>query len=179
MKQRRLISPYNDYLALLGLFVACLLTFACFGAGRQIVAEQSQPEFSYDEAYEIALKSAEEMCQEAKKVNPYNFPAIVKLGTSKSRNIITVFYQFDPVAGSVGTKPPETGEIVAKSFVPHFGAEFYLHIKLLKQGDKAQGVKVTVTQMKGVKKEIFDQEMENLKNYYLGFLNKYWQEKTR
>jgi len=179
MEKRKLTESLKIFLALLGLLVTCLLSFACFGAGRQIVVEQTYPELSYDDAYEKALKSAEEMCQEAKKVNPYNFPVIVKIGTSKSRNIITVSYQYDPVAGSVGTKPPETGEIVAKSFVPHFGAEFYLHIKLIKQADKARGVKVTVTQMKGVKKDVFDQEMENLKSYYLSFLSKYWSEKAR
>lgn len=153
----------------LSLFFIC-----CFGAGRQLVINEPMASVSYDQAWEIALNSAREMCEEGKKINPYNFPVLVSLGTSKSRNVITLKYDFDPAAGSIGTEPPNAAELIAKKFVPRFGAEFYIHIKLIKSGQQINGVKIEVTQMKGIKKEEFDREAERVKDYYLQFLKKNW-----
>ena len=49
-----------------------------------------------------------------------------------------------------------------------------MHIRLIKEGDVVRSLKVEVTQMKGVKKEEFVREAENLKNYYLGFIRRMW-----
>lgn len=153
----------------LSLFFIC-----CFGAGSQLAINESMASVSYDQAWEIALNSAREMCEEGKKINPYNFPVLVSIGTSKSRNVITMKYDFDPAAGSIGTEPPNAAELIAKKFVPRFGAEFYVHIKLIKSGQQINGVKIEVTQMKGIKKEEFDREAERVKDYYLQFLKKNW-----
>ncbi|MGC8810167.1 MAG: hypothetical protein ACP5Q3_07950 [bacterium] len=150
------------------------LLIGCLGAGRNLVVEERVNALPFERAWEIALVSAEQMCEQAKKINPYNFPVIVSLGTSKTRNIITLRYDYDPEAGSVGKTPPNAGKVLAKQFVPHFGAQYYVHIKLIRQDDRATGVEVEVTQMKGVKKEKFEQEAENLKDYYLSFLRKNW-----
>lgn len=151
-----------------------MVLVCCFGAGRQLVTQEQVAPLSFDQAWEVALTSARQMCEEAKKANPYNFPIIVSLGTSKSRNVITIKYDYDPAAGSVGTEPPNASELAAKQFVPRFGAEYYIHIRLVKSGQQVSGVKVEVTQMKGVKKEEFDREAEKLKEYYLSFLKKNW-----
>jgi len=155
------------------LFIPWLL-IGCLGVGRNLIIEEPFNTLPFDRAWEIALLSAEQMCEEAKKVNPYNFPVIVSIGTSKIRNIITLRYDYDPVAGSIGKIPPDAGKVLTKQFVPHFAAQYYVHIKLIKQGDQATGVKIEVTQVKGVKKKEFDQEAENLKNYYFTFLRKNW-----
>lgn len=129
---------------------------------------------SYDRAWDLALQSAQQMCEEGKRVNHYNFPFLVSLGTSKSRRVITIKYDYDPAAGSVGTTPPNAEELIAKQFVPRFGAEFYMHIRLVKKGDEVRRIRVEVTQMKGINKEEFVREAENLKNYYLSFLRQKW-----
>ncbi len=151
-----------------------MVLVCCFGAGRQLVTQEPMTALSFDQAWDVAMASARQMCEEAKKINPYNFPIIVSLGTSRSRNVITIKYDYDPAAGSVGTEPPNAEELVAKQFVPRFGAEYYVHIRLVKTGQQVSGVKVEVTQMKGVKKEEFDREAEKLKEYYLSFLKKNW-----
>jgi len=130
----------------------------CLGVGRNLIIEEPFKALPFDRAWEIALLSAEQMCEEGKKINPYNFPVLVKIGTSKTRNIITLRY----------------GKVLAKQFVPHFAAKYYVHIKLIKQDDRATGVQIEVTQMKGVKKKELDQEAENVKNYCLCFLRKNW-----
>lgn len=97
------------------------------------------------------------------------------MGTSKSRGVITLRYRFDPESGSGCRKPPETiSSFTKRVFFPHFGAEFFMHIRFVKEGDVAKGVKIETTQMKGVKKEVFDREMENLKNSYMEYLKRYW-----
>ncbi|CUS79087.1 hypothetical protein JGI3_01075 [Candidatus Kryptobacter tengchongensis] len=152
-----------------------LTFFSCLGVGTRLTLTESFETIPYDEAFEIALKSAKEMQEECSKTNPFNFPVIVSLGTSKSRGVITVHYRFDPEAGSVCTKPPESISSLAKrTFVPHFAAEFYMHIRFLKEGDIAKGVKIEITQSKGVKKKVFEEEMDNLRKAYLSYLKKYW-----
>ncbi|MGB9715805.1 MAG: hypothetical protein ACPL1G_05305 [Thermodesulfovibrionales bacterium] len=157
-------------------FLLCIpwLLIGCLGAGRSLVVEERVKALPFERAWEIALNSAKQMCEQAKKINPYNFPVIVSLGTSKARYIITLRYDYDPEAGSIGKTPPNAGKVLAKQFVPHFGAQYYVHIKLITQDEQATGIKVEVTQMKGVKKEKFDLEAENLKEYYLSFLRKNW-----
>ncbi|HEK84749.1 MAG: hypothetical protein ACPLZD_06265 [Candidatus Saccharicenans sp.] len=164
-----MVSQKMFIITALSLFLIC-----CFGAGRQLVIDEPVAPVSYDQAWEIALNSAREMCEEGKKINPYNFPVLVSLGTSKSRDVITLRYDFDPAAGSIGTEPPNAAELIAKKFVPRFGAEFYIHIKLIKSGQQVNGVKIEVTQMKGVKKEEFDREADKVKDFYLQFLKKNW-----
>lgn len=147
---------------------------SCLGAGRSITFQENIKHISYDQVFEVALKSAEKMCEECKKINPFNFPVLVSLGTSKSRGIITLHYQFDPEAGSLCTQPPpEVSAMAKRIFVPRFGAEFYMHIKIIRDKDKATGINIQVTQSKGIKKEIFDREMERLKSVYQSYLNKY------
>uniref|UniRef100_A0A7V4N406 Uncharacterized protein n=1 Tax=Thermodesulfobacterium geofontis TaxID=1295609 RepID=A0A7V4N406_9BACT len=123
------------------LFMPCLL-IDCLSVGRNFIIEESFNTLPFDRTWEIALLNAEQMCEKAKKINPYNFPVIVSLGTSKTMNIITLRYDYDPTAGSIGKIPPEAGKILAKQFVPHFAAQYYVHIKLIKQGDQATGVKI-------------------------------------
>ncbi len=149
--------------------------FSCVGAGRNIVSKEPFPFIPYDRAFDLALKAANEMHEECSKINPINFPTVVSMGTSKSRGVITLQYRFDPEAGSLCRKPPEAITSFAKRvFVPHFGAEFFMHIRFIKEGEVAKGVTIEVTQMKGVKKEVFDREGENLKNFYIEYLRRFW-----
>lgn len=146
---------------------------SCLGAGRSITFQENIRHMSYDQVFEAALKSAEKMSEECKKINPFNFPVLVSLGTNKSRGIITLHYQFDPKAGSLCTQPPfEVSDIAKRIFIPRFGAEFYMHIKIIKEKDKATGINIQVTQTKGIKKEIFDREMERLRDVYQTYLVK-------
>lgn len=146
---------------------------SCLGVGKSITIEETFKPLPYDRAFDIALSSAEKMCEECKKINPFNFPVIVSLGTSKSRGVITIHYKFDPEAGSLCTKPPlDTSSFAKRTFVPHFGAEFYMHIRIIKEQDKATGLNIEVTQSKGVKKEVFEKEMEKLRDVYRSYLNK-------
>lgn len=152
-----------------------LILISCLGVGKSLVLEEIWEPISYDRAYEIALESARQMHEECRRINAINYPVIGSLGTSKSRGVITIYYKFDPEAGSICTKPPESvSSFIKETFVPHFGAEFYMHIRFLKEDDTAKGVKIEVTQTKGIKKEIFENEMENLKGVYLSYLKKQW-----
>lgn len=161
------------------LLITIIFIFAltsCLGVGSKVVSQGDfRSPLPYDKAFELSLKAAEEMVEECKKVNPFNFPVLVSLGTSKSRGVITMHYRYDPEAGSVYTRPPMDATSVAKRvFVPHFAAEFYMHIRFQREGDTARGLQIEVTQMKGVKKEIFDEEMQKLRTVYLEFLKRYW-----
>lgn len=148
---------------------------SCLGAGRIIVLSEPFEPIPYDKAFDLALESAKEMQEQCQRINAFNYPVVVALGTSKSRGVITMHYRFDPEAGSVCTKPPESITSLAKRiFVPRFAAEFYMHIRFLKEGDIAKGVKIEVMQSKGVKKEVFDNEMKNLRNVYLSYLKMRW-----
>jgi len=157
------------------MIVISSLIFSCLGIGKIITSEEFLIEIPYDQAFDLALESAKEMQEKCKIINVFNFPVIVSLGTSKSREVITVHYKYDPEAGSVCIKPPESLESMGKRvFVPHFGAEFYMYIRFLKEGNMAKGVKIEVTQYKGVKKEIFEKEMYHLRDIYLTYLKKRW-----
>jgi len=156
------------------------LTFfsSCLGVGMSLREEKVQASLPYEQAFERALKAAKEMEQRCKEINSYNFPAIVSVGTSKSRGVITLVYQFDPAWGSLCTKPPKVPAVEEAAkilFVPRFGAKFYLHVRFLKEKNVARGVRLEVTQSSGVKKESFRQEMEKFKNTYLVYLNRHWQ----
>lgn len=150
---------------------------SCLGVGISVKEERTQASLPYEQAFELSLKAAREMEQRCKEINSYNFPAVVSLGTSKSRGVITLFYRFDPAWGSLCTRPPkkpaaqEAAEILV---VPRFGAEFYLHVKFIREKNLATGVRVEVIQSKGVKKETFSQEMENFKNTFLSYLVRHW-----
>ena len=65
--------------------VACIA-----GAGKKVELEETLPALSYDQAREVALQGANQMCQDGKMINPYNFPVLVSPGTSKSRRVITI-----------------------------------------------------------------------------------------
>lgn len=160
---------------LIFLLLSCLFLTSCLGVGQHVIVEESLVAIPYDEAFDIALRSAEQMYNDCLKINPINYPIIVSLGTSKSRGVITVLYKFDPEAGSIGTEPPKSiSSTAARVFVPRFGAEFYMHIKFARDGNLVRGVKVDVMQSKGVKKQIFQEEMENLKKIYLTYLKRNW-----
>lgn len=148
---------------------------SCLGVGTRIKPEETFIPISYDKAFDISLKSANQMIQECKIINPYNFPIIVDIGTSKSRGVITLHYRYDPVAGNICSQPPEPIKVLGKGFIPHFGAEYYMHIRFIKKGDIAEGVKIEITQMKGIKKQEFVDEMERLKETYLKYLRRNWQ----
>ncbi|MEW5876741.1 MAG: hypothetical protein AB1751_01575 [Acidobacteriota bacterium] len=155
---------------MLGLFLV-----SCLGAGRAVRQEQALAPLPYDRAFDLALQSAREMSEECRQVNPFNYPAVVSLGTSQKRGVITVHYRFDPEAGSVCTEPPGgASAFLKRAFVPHFGAEFYMHVRFVREGDRALGVQVEVSQSKGVKKAVFDEEMERLRELYLRFLRRHW-----
>jgi len=160
---------------LLIIIFAFLLT-SCLGVGSKAVfLEQSLSPLPYDKAFDISLRAAEEMVEICKKKNPINFPVIVSLGTSKSKGVITLYYKFDPEAGSVCTQHPKGLTSFAKEWlVPHFGAEFYMHIRFQKEENMVSGLNIEITQMKGIKKEVFDEERQKLKTIYLEFLKKYW-----
>ncbi len=101
---------------------------------------------------------------------------MVSLGTSQKRGVITVHYRFDPEAGSVCSEPPGgVSSFLKRAFVPHFGAEFYMHVRFVREGNQALGVRVEVTQSKGVKKQIFDEEKERLRELYVRYLRRHWQ----
>ncbi len=149
--------------------------FSCLGVGQRLVIQEPLLSIPYDRAFDLALQSAEQMHNECRKINPFNYPTIVLLGTSKSRGVITIFYKFDPEAGSIGKEPPMSiSSVFERVFVPHFAAEFYMHIRFLKEGDMARGVQVEVMQSKGIKKQIFQEEMENLRKTYFSYLKRYW-----
>lgn len=153
----------------------CLFLPSCLGIGQNLIVEESFMAIPYEEAFHLALRSAEQMHDECRRINPINYPVIVSLGTSKSRGVITVLYKYDPEAGSIGTDPPKSLSSMATSiFVPRFGAEFYMHIRFSREGDVARGVKIEVTQHKGIKKQIFQEEMEKLKKTYLTYLKRNW-----
>lgn len=153
----------------------CFFLSSCLGVSQHIVVEESLRAIPYEEAFDIALRSAEQMHLECQRINPFNYPLIVSLGTSKSRGVITVLYKFDPEAGNIGTEPPKSiSSMAARIFVPHFAAEFYMHIRFSKEGNLARGVKIDVMQSKGVKKQNFQEEMENLKRIYLTYLKRNW-----
>jgi hypothetical protein len=152
------------------LFIPWLL-IGCIGIGRSLIIEEPFNTLPFDRAWEIALLSAQQMCEEARKVNPYNFPVI--FSSSKTDNIITLMYEYKPPAGSIG-KPPDVEKVFWSRDIPFFAARFSVKINLIKQGDQATGVKIEVKQITGVKKEEFDREAENLKNYYFSFLRKNW-----
>jgi len=163
-------------LQFLFVIIFSILLTSCLGVGsKAIFVEQSVSLLPYDKAFDLSLRAAEEMVETCKKRNPINFPIIVSLGTSKSRGVITLHYKFDPEAGSVCTPHPKGLTPFAKEwFVPHFGAEFYMHIRFQKEGDMVKGLNIEVTQMKGIKKKVFDEEREKLKDVYIEFLKKYW-----
>lgn len=126
---------------------------SCLIVGSKIAfLEESINPLPYDKAFDLALKAAEEMHEEFKNTIPFNYPVIVSTGTSKSRKVITIHYKFDLEAGSLNTKPPvDLTSTIKRVFFP-LGAKFYMHIRFLKEGDMARGLKIEVTQMKGVKK---------------------------
>lgn len=115
-------------------FIPLFLVFlsSCLGVGTNIKVEENLEIISYDKAFDIALETAKEIHLKCKNINPYNYPTIVDAGVSKSRGVITIHYKYDPAAGSVCSSPPEPIKVMAKGFVPHFGAEFYMHIKIYK-----------------------------------------------
>ncbi|MCS7278795.1 MAG: hypothetical protein NZ530_01880 [Thermodesulfobacteriaceae bacterium] len=146
---------------------------SCLGVGRGIIAQETLKPMPYEYTFEVALKSAEKMLEECKRINPFNFPNIVSIGTSKERGLITLYYRFDPEAGSICTKPPiDLTSFVKRTFVPHFGAEFYMYIRIKKEEDKATGINIEITQTKGLKKDIFDKEMERLREVYKNYFNR-------
>lgn len=107
------------------IFIAafCLFLTSCLGIGQNLMVEESFMPIPYEEAFHLALRSAEQMHNECRRINPINYPMIVSLGTSKSRGVITVLYKYDPEAGSIGTEPPKSlSSLAASIFVPHFGA---------------------------------------------------------
>ncbi|MGQ9801823.1 MAG: hypothetical protein ACUVRL_09200 [Candidatus Saccharicenans sp.] len=160
------------------LVVSLIFAFSsCLGVGKKMVfQEESITALPYDNAFDSALKAAEEMHEECKKINPFNYPIIVSLGTSKSRKVITIHYKYDPEAGSINTKPPiDLSSTLKRTFVPHFGAEYYMHIRIQKEGDIVKGLKIEITQMKGVKNQVFEEEMKRLRAVYTEFLKKHWQ----
>lgn len=169
MSWKTMIIPVMGIFVLIGFFVLN----GCLGIGKGISVQETLKPLPYDQAFDVALRSAEKMCEECKNINPFNFPVIVSLGTSKSRGVITVHYRFDPEAGSICSKPPvDISSSAKRVFVPHFGAEFYMHIRIIKEGDKAKAVSIEITQSKGVKKDVFDKEMERFKDVYKNYLNK-------
>lgn len=147
---------------------------SCLGIGNRIKLEETFTPIPYDQAFDLALKSAREMHQECKRINFHNFPIIVDLGTSKSRGVITLHYKYDPTAGNVCSPPPEPVKSLAMGFVPHFGAEFYMHVRFAKTEGTTKGVSIEISQSKGVKKEEFANEMERLKEIYLKYLKRNW-----
>jgi len=52
----------------------------CLGVGRNLIIEEPFKALPFDRAWEIALLSAEQMCEEGKKLI---FPVLFKIGTSK------------------------------------------------------------------------------------------------
>lgn len=153
----------------------CFSLFATssFGLGQKLLSRYTLPLGMEADSYDLALKAAEKMCDECKGVNPFNFPIIVSLGTSKSRGVITIHYKFDPEAGSVCTSPP-VGLVPStkRIFVPRFGAEFYMHIRTVKGEDGSPCLDINVTQSKGIGREIFDKEMEILVETYKRYLER-------
>lgn len=161
-----------------GRLVFAMMVFflvSCLGAGQAVRQKQALPPLPYDKAFDLALQSAREMNEECRQVNPFNYPTVVSLGTSQRRGVITVHYRFDPEAGSACTEPPGgVSSFLKRAFVPHFGAEFYMHVRFVREGDRALGVHLEVSQSKGVKKAAFDAEMQHLKELYLRFLRRHW-----
>ncbi|MGC8916091.1 MAG: hypothetical protein ACP5NF_03840 [Thermoanaerobaculum sp.] len=99
----------------------------------------------------------------------------MELGTSQKRGVITVHYRFDPEAGSICSEPPGgASSFLKRTFVPHFGAEFYMHVRFLQERNEALGVRVEVTQSKGVKKQVFEEEKRRFRDVYLSYLRRHW-----
>lgn len=159
------------------IFCICLFTFlitSCLGIGTTIKPEESLTPIPYDRAFDLALKSAVDMISDCKSINVYNFPVLVETGTSKSRGVITIHYKYDPSAGNICSPPPESIKILTSRFVPHFGAEYYMHVRFIQTENIAKGVSIEITQWKGVKKREFIDEMERLKEIYLTYLKRNW-----
>ncbi|KDA52869.1 hypothetical protein EG19_09215 [Thermoanaerobaculum aquaticum] len=96
-------------------------------------------------------------------------------GYEPKEGVITVHYRFDPEAGGICSEPPGgVSSFLKQAFVPHFGAEFFMHVRFVREADRALGVQVEVTQSKGVKKAVFDAEMERFKELYLRYLRRHW-----
>lgn len=66
-------------------FFILLFLYSCLGVGKRATFEEYLEPLSYDKAFTSSLKAAEEMADECSKINPFNFPTVVSLGTSKSR----------------------------------------------------------------------------------------------
>lgn len=153
---------------------ACILT-GCLGVGGVISQEQPFSALPYEQAFALALQSAREMHEECRQIDPFNYPAVVSLGTSQKRGVITVHYRFDPEAGSICSEPPGgVSSFLKRAFVPHFGAEFYMHVRFVREGERALGVRVEVSQSRGLKKRTFEEEKERLREVYLSYLRRHW-----
>ncbi len=48
-------------------------------------------------------------------------------------------------------------------------------MRFVREGNQALGVRVEGTQSKGVKKQIFDEEKERLRELYVRYLRRHWQ----